>query len=88
MPPLPHFCLLDWRLSRPTSAAQHSHAGTGDGWSNVFYMLYTAALTAGLLLMRLVFKEVMQISIDHHESMEKDKLLKEAPLHSTRVDTR
>uniref|UniRef100_A0A7S0MY60 Major facilitator superfamily (MFS) profile domain-containing protein n=1 Tax=Pyramimonas obovata TaxID=1411642 RepID=A0A7S0MY60_9CHLO len=60
----------------------------GDGWTNVFYMLYMAALIAGLLLMRLVYKEVMQISIDNYDSIEKERLLKEVPLHSTRVDTR
>lgn len=31
----------------------------GDGWTNVFYMLYGAALCAGLLLTRLVMKEAL-----------------------------
>jgi hypothetical protein len=34
-------------------------SAVGDGWTNVFYMLYGAALCAGLLLTRLVMKEAM-----------------------------
>jgi OPA family glycerol-3-phosphate transporter-like MFS transporter 1/2 len=37
-------------------------AHTND-WNNVFFMLYGADLIAGLLLTRLVFKEIRQMSI-------------------------
>jgi len=59
---------------------------TGDGWDNVFYMLYSAALIAGLLLMRLVIKEVLHITVENYESAEREKLLKEVPLLNSMVD--
>mmetsp|Transcript_33784 Transcript_33784/g.64632 ORF Transcript_33784/g.64632 Transcript_33784/m.64632 type:complete len:476 (-) Transcript_33784:289-1716(-) len=50
----------------------------GDGWTNVFYMLYGAALCAGLLLMRLVIKEAVQMAHEfrHDPNEEKERLVK------------
>lgn len=45
----------------------------GDGWANVFYMLYSSALCAGLLIMRLVLKEIAQITYGEYEALKQEK---------------
>ncbi|KAK3242524.1 hypothetical protein CYMTET_47798 [Cymbomonas tetramitiformis] len=45
----------------------------GDGWANVFYMLYASALCAGLLIMRLVLKEIVQITYGEYEALKHEK---------------
>jgi len=58
----------------------------GDGWTNVFYMLYGAALCAGLLLTRLVMKEALVMMKESSTAFDLEREQRERLLHGGKGD--